>query len=315
MKSHSLRSQWRLPILTGLASTLLFGLLVGFAASAPSVSASPTPVVVNHSGQAGWNAYALCYDPTYSYTVPTDPSDTVDFVTGPATPPLGVGSVELTTGVGSPAGGTCTSEVRNSDYAGVKLADLTTLSYWTYDSINNGSQFPYLRLDVSYTGGSDSLFFEPPYQVAGAGNADCAHQAAEQIDTWQSWDAVSGCWWDNNNEIGGGGTNTDLLSTFISLHPDATIVNAASTKGGVRLAVGYGSTGDEFQGYVDAVTIGTSSSKTEYNFEPAPPVPTSTNQCKSGGWSLYADASGTPFKNQGDCVSYVATGGRNPGNG
>jgi hypothetical protein len=39
--------------------------------------------------------------------------------------------------------------------------------------------------------------------------------------------------------------------------------------------------------------------------------PTALDQCKNGGWQDYTDASGTPFKNQGDCVSYVATGGRN----
>jgi hypothetical protein len=38
------------------------------------------------------------------------------------------------------------------------------------------------------------------------------------------------------------------------------------------------------------------------------PLPTDAAQCKNGGWKNY----GTSFKNQGDCVSYVATGGRNP---
>jgi hypothetical protein len=35
--------------------------------------------------------------------------------------------------------------------------------------------------------------------------------------------------------------------------------------------------------------------------------PTSKAQCKKGGWQTYG-----VFKNQGDCVSYVATGGKNP---
>ena len=37
----------------------------------------------------------------------------------------------------------------------------------------------------------------------------------------------------------------------------------------------------------------------------ARPFPTSKDQCKNGGWRNY----GTTFKNQGDCVSFVATGG------
>ena len=40
---------------------------------------------------------------------------------------------------------------------------------------------------------------------------------------------------------------------------------------------------------------------------PGAPRPTSKDQCKNGGWQNY----GTTFKNQGDCVSFVVTGGRN----
>ena len=36
-------------------------------------------------------------------------------------------------------------------------------------------------------------------------------------------------------------------------------------------------------------------------------TPTSKDQCKNGGWKTYG-----VFKNQGDCVSFVATGGKNP---
>jgi choice-of-anchor C domain-containing protein len=35
-------------------------------------------------------------------------------------------------------------------------------------------------------------------------------------------------------------------------------------------------------------------------------------QCKSGGWKTMHDADGTPFKNQGDCVSFYATSGATP---
>jgi hypothetical protein len=39
----------------------------------------------------------------------------------------------------------------------------------------------------------------------------------------------------------------------------------------------------------------------------AKPLPTSKDQCKNGGWRDFG-----VFKNQGDCVSFVATGGKNP---
>jgi hypothetical protein len=40
--------------------------------------------------------------------------------------------------------------------------------------------------------------------------------------------------------------------------------------------------------------------------------PTSKDQCKDGGWMAFNNPS---FKNQGDCVSFVATHGKNGGNG
>jgi hypothetical protein len=42
----------------------------------------------------------------------------------------------------------------------------------------------------------------------------------------------------------------------------------------------------------------------------APSLPTSKDQCKHGGWRDFG-----VFKNQGDCVSFVATKGKNPPGG
>jgi len=41
---------------------------------------------------------------------------------------------------------------------------------------------------------------------------------------------------------------------------------------------------------------------------PAPATPKSKDDCKNGGWKNFTNPA---FKNQGDCVSFVATGGRN----
>jgi len=41
--------------------------------------------------------------------------------------------------------------------------------------------------------------------------------------------------------------------------------------------------------------------------------PADKDQCKKDGWTTFKNADGSPmFKNQGDCVSFVATGGKNP---
>jgi hypothetical protein len=44
---------------------------------------------------------------------------------------------------------------------------------------------------------------------------------------------------------------------------------------------------------------------------PPPTIPTTADRCKHRGWRGLTDNNGTPFKNQGDCVSFVATDGRN----
>jgi hypothetical protein len=40
-----------------------------------------------------------------------------------------------------------------------------------------------------------------------------------------------------------------------------------------------------------------------------PEKPTTKDQCKNGGWQTFNGI--YTFKNQGDCVSFVATGGKN----
>jgi hypothetical protein len=41
-------------------------------------------------------------------------------------------------------------------------------------------------------------------------------------------------------------------------------------------------------------------------------LPTTKDECKNGGWETFTGFQGqTIFKNQGDCVSFVATGGKN----
>lgn len=48
---------------------------------------------------------------------------------------------------------------------------------------------------------------------------------------------------------------------------------------------------------------------------PAPTVATNKDQCKNDGWMSLVDNNGKHFKNQGDCVSFVATKGKNQANG
>jgi hypothetical protein len=48
----------------------------------------------------------------------------------------------------------------------------------------------------------------------------------------------------------------------------------------------------------------------QINVTPTVNSPTNKDLCKKDGWMNYTDANGTTFKNQGDCVSFVATNGK-----
>lgn len=189
-------------------------------------------------------------------------------VNGPGTPPLGTGSANLATGNGT-IGGDGTWELRNTGFAGVLLSNITTLTYVTYATQNNGQQFPYLGLHLSLDGGSDTdtiLFFEPPYQNPTDGNAGLPDQGTTQLATWQTWDALAGGWWATVGSCSPG-TGVESLATCLGAgFATATIVNAG-TLGGVRFNVGFASPNDQFNGYIDALTIGIDNEETTFNFE------------------------------------------------
>ena len=238
------------------ATMSVLGLALFLAAPAGAATAYHS---VDHDGDDGWHARV------------TSAGGAVEFVNGPATPPMGAGSVHLTTGPGAGDGAT---EVRNTNFKDKKLSDLQSLSYWTYVHTNNGQQFPYLILDISTTGDNspeDLLFFEPPYQSPGTGGATCANQAPTAMDTWQGWNARTGCWYaidanSGNPSWASPGTGSMPLDDYISSHPGAKIVNPASG-GGVRVLVGFASPEDSFDANVDAFRIGFGAGATQYDFE------------------------------------------------
>ena len=249
--------------------------------------AQAATVLVDPSNLNGWVPTL-----TDSNGVPTsNPSSlgnsgSVGFVTGPGTPPIGTGSLNLVTGNDS-SGNNGSAQVYNLNFAGVALSSLTALSYSTYTTSNNGQQFPYLALNVDLTGTGDydQLFFEPPYQTPTTGNPSLPNQGATALNTWQTWNALEGGWWDNNDVLGAAGTpgtGVASLSSFLAQYPNATIQNAADLFGpgananGVTLQFGYADPGFTYNGYVDNFTIGINGASTTYNFDPNPaPEPAS----------------------------------------
>src|SRR4051812_47254668 len=87
---------------------------------------SAQAVLVTPGNMNGWTIYTTDENGTLNTG-----SGTGNFVTGPATPPLGVGSGHLMTPAGS---GDQSVQFRDIGFAGTKIADLTALGYSTYAS-------------------------------------------------------------------------------------------------------------------------------------------------------------------------------------
>jgi len=103
------------------------------------------------------------------------------------------------------------------------------------------------------------------------------------------------------------------------------VVSASCDGSATYALVGY-SIGNTLADAIAAQTTTTSPSFTNLQSDQfvivrnrtCPPVlshPTNKDQCKNNGWQTLADVNNRAFKNQGDCVSYVATGGKNKANG
>jgi hypothetical protein len=221
---------------------------------------SPGIVVVQPSNMRGW-AFNLSG---------SGATGTGTFSRGPATPPLGQGSVKFILGADGDY-----VELRHGGYTGSLLATIRDLSYSTYVPTGSGSsndntcQAPYLILTIDNNNdgdpddnGDNILYFEPCYQPV-----------AVVRDAWQTWNAQSGQWYPGYNDDGSDrvtGPPTQTLQEYAATHPNARIVNSSNGRGGVRIDAGGGgeiTSNDVY--YADAYKIGFGSgSTTTYDFEP-----------------------------------------------
>jgi hypothetical protein len=257
------------------------------------------------------------------YTRAGTPPSAAVFTDGPGSPPLGVGSLTLTTVTGSEK-----VQAFNFDHVGTKLSDVDAIGYSTYRTAGSLQQVTALNVVIDYNGpsaagGFSTLVFEPVY------NTD---QGAVVSGQWQDWVADgSGIWWSTQpipgtNCSGATATCDQTWDEIVANNPDATVL------GGVGLNQGSGNPG--LNASSDAFTF----DDTTYDFEadtdndgvgngsdncvstPNPgqedvdgdgigsacdseELPTSKDQCKNGGWMTFTPA----FKNQGQCVSSVAS--------
>lgn len=219
---------------------------------------------------------------------------TGSFVLGPGHPPMGTGSLELSTPLP-----TDKVSLFNFDHVGTPLASITAMSFATYrdpSSTAAANQVPSINIQVdangpSVPGGFTTLVFEPVYNT---------NQGPILPGTWQTWDAYNGgqaIWW-STRPINGCtlGPCYQTWAEIVANNPDATIL------GGYGVNQGSGNGG--LTASVDALRIAYGNICVVYDFEPF----RATNECKKGGWQGLSRTDFTPFKNQGDCVSYMNTG-------
>lgn len=172
------------------------------------------------------------------------------FVDGPATPPVGGGSLLFPLN-----SGTNRDRVelfRTTQYDGTLLRDLRTLEFSTFQRANPGNttvqQPVYLRLSVDNNADNlldNTLFFFP-------GNNGTVKQSE-----WQGWNAGAGLWSVDTDQ---GPAAAVTLDDYLVAHPDAKVFKNADGNlpgGGVAFIAG-GSGANQMNGeyYLDDVTIG-----------------------------------------------------------
>lgn len=176
------------------------------------------------------------------------------FTLGPATPPAGNVSFEIST----PASGD-KGWLFNYDHMGTPLADIDAISYNTYRSAGNLQQVTALNLEIDFngpsvTGGYATLVFEPVYNTA---------QGAVVNSLWQSWDAYdsgNAIWWSTKSIPGVCDFNCFVTwNDILAANPDATIFGG--------FGINQGSGNETLVTAIDALKIGYAGSSITYDFE------------------------------------------------
>lgn len=198
-------------------------------------------------------------------------NSTGTFMIGPATPPLGVGSLELMT-----TGAADKITLFNYDHIGTRLATVNEIRYSTYRTIGTLQQATSLNIQVNPNGPNNGTFatlvYEPVYNPS---------QGAVQNGIWQAWDAFdsgNALWWATRDLY-------DAGNVLIACNPNGALANLPQCAGKLYvswativaglpnafisggLGLNQGSGGDALTSSVDGLTIGVPSYSITYDFD------------------------------------------------
>ncbi|MFC3688598.1 hypothetical protein [Aquipuribacter hungaricus] len=217
----------------------------------------------------------------------------------------GTGGLAFTTAFGAPAGlGTGALQLSTPDFgakaqlvtsADLPLSALQDASFSTFRAASSTApdvQTPAINVTIDHNGptvdgGFAVLVFEPYYTYG-----------TSPEGSWETWSAKGQAKWWSTRAIPGVPTS---FSSFVALD-DIIAANPAARIS--SFGVNQGSGNPDLLAAVDGLTVG----GTTYDFEPR--VFTKVD-CKDGGWATNFPAD--TFVNQGDCVSYYASGGKTHG--
>lgn len=269
-----------------LRNMLKTGVLAVFTVALVGAPAFAATTVVNPDNMNGWMDASVY-------------GGTVQYVDG-APEGLGQESLKLST---TAEDDSKAAYVRGED---MLLKDVQAASYWTkqYMATSYGGSASYnLAVDLDADGTWDTnLVFEPYWQ-----NAESPDAAPVEALKWQNWDVENGTFWSSRSytgenfslTAGAGGEPFYTLDEIKQGFPQAVLMG---------IGVNVGSYNPGYVIGVDGVTL----NDTTYNFgrinSSETKLPASKDECKKNNWKTLTMVDGMAFKNQGQCVSYVATG-------
>jgi len=238
----------------------------GFLVDNMNISTGPgtasSTVVVNHSDPTNWVLYndgMTGADPGGPQPEGIDPT-CGEFVNGPGTTPLGVGSAQIR------VTGARRCNLATYQFAGTPLSEITELAYSTYNpSAGNGgsaSRSGFLQFNVDFNG-TDTWQRRLIYLPSDNGSV--------LQNTWQQWDAISGgaALWRHSGPTWPGtgipGTTPRTWNDILTSYPGVRI-RVTDSFLGIRVGEPYP---DGYTENIDGFKFGTGAGTTWFDFEPA----------------------------------------------
>jgi hypothetical protein len=241
-----------------------------------SVRAEGTRVVVKGTDTQGWYPGDIHEGGAVSYF-------------GDTTSPFPTGVLSLTTDT------TPGAKAQYLKLANIPLSEVTDLSYYTKHVAGPDGAAVSYQLNIDLWGIPDwttAFVFDP------ASNGSVVH------DTWQEWDVDNGRFWANDSVppivvIGAGNEPFYTLGELKAAYPYAVVHSFGVYAGTFDPSYNVGDSKQNLNLETDGIRF----NGVTYDFEAAPTLATTKDQCKDGGWMTFQNA----YKNQGQCVSSIVS--------